>query len=167
MKQKNLAYLLAALMATTAIIYFVAAAEESAEGQEEEASEQATAGDVDGDNDGPQETVEQGKDAMATQVQTAFFAVTGTAYAAVSGWMLKDKGRTRAPYIIAIAGSISIIALYIASRSADLPIVGLQDDVGTIDIASKVLQVAIVALAAWLVSSNKALKPVPSRQNTR
>jgi hypothetical protein len=37
-----------------------------------------------------------------------------------------------------IAGFISTIWLFVASRTADLPIVGLQDDVGTIDILSKV-----------------------------
>lgn len=173
MKQKQLAYLLAALMVATAIIYFVAAVEESSEGQEEEASEQALAADIDGDSDESSDVAGQTgeeselENAIAAQAQTSFFAVTGAAYAAVGGWMLKDKGRTKAPYIVAIVGSISIIALYIASRSVNLPIVGLQDDVGTIDVASKVLQVGIIAVAAWVMSSNKAFKAIPSRQDTR
>jgi hypothetical protein len=81
--------------------------------------------------------------------------------------MLKDKGRTNAPYIIAIAGSISIIGLYVASRTVSLPIVGLQDDVGTIDILSKVLQVDIVAAAGYVINSNKVLKPIPSTQGNK
>jgi len=169
MQQKSsstMAYILAALMLSTAIIYFVAAVEESSESDEGEESEQTAAtADSDSDNDEASNVSEQGNgEALATQVQTAFFAITGVGYTSIGGWMLKDKGRTNAPYIIAIVGSISIIGLYVASRTVDLPIVGLQDDVGTIDILSKVLQVGIVVLAAYIINSKKVLTETPTRQ---
>jgi hypothetical protein len=176
MQQKSsskVAYVLAALMLSTAIIYFVAAVEESAESAEGEVSEQTTSTkDRDFDNDEAPSAAtstgadqdETGGDALATQVQTAFFAIVGLGYTSIGIWMLKDKGRTNAPYIIAIVGSISIIGLYVASRTIDLPIVGLQDDVGTIDILSKVLQVGIVVLAAYIVNSKKTLMAAPSRR---
>ena len=172
----KMAYILAALMLSTAIIYFVAAVEESAEGAEEDVSEQtaSTTKDNDFDNDEAPSAAattstgadqdENGGDALATQVQTAFFAIVGLGYTSVGIWMLKDKGRTNAPYIIAIVGSISIIGLYVASRTIDLPIVGLQDDVGTIDILSKVLQVGIVVLAAYIVNSKKTLMAAPNKR---
>jgi len=172
MQQKSsaMAYILAALMLSTAVIYFVAAVEESSESDEGEESEQtaptaATAADSDSDNDEASNASEKDNgEALATQVQTAFFAITGVGYTGIGGWMLKDKGRTRAPYVIAIVGSISIIGLYVASRTIDLPIVGLQDDVGTIDILSKILQVGIVVLAAYIINSKKVLTETPSRQ---
>jgi hypothetical protein len=181
MQQKSsskVAYVLAALMLSTAIIYFVAAVEESAESAEGEVSEQTTSTvkDRDFDNDEAPSAAtstgagqdETGGDSLATQVQTAFFAIVGLGYTSIGIWMLKDKGRTNAPYIIAIVGSISIIGLYVASRTIDLPIVGLQDDVGTIDILSKVLQVGIVVLAAYIVNSKKTLMAAPSkRQQTK
>jgi hypothetical protein len=45
--------------------------------------------------------------------------------------------------------------LYILSRTISLPIVGLQEDVGTIDVLSKVLQIGIVAGSVYLLKQNK------------
>ena len=158
MQKTILVYVLTALMLSTAAIYFIAAAEESteSEGTDQEATAQT---DMDEDDDenaagSEEESGEtgEGEDSLATQVETVFFAIVGVAYASVGLWMLKDKGRTNAPYLIALAGSISIIGLYVASRTMDLPIVGLQDDVGTIDIVSKVLQVFIIGVAASFVN---------------
>jgi hypothetical protein len=179
MKKSTMAYVLAALMLSTAVIYFVAAAGESAEAGEGQDKEQAPASNRDSDNGQAinsateQEGLEEGGEeaegvgeeegGLPTQVQTAFFTVVGLGYAGVGAWILKDKGKTNAPYIISIGGSIAIIGLYVASRTVSLPIVGLQDDVGTIDILSKVLQVGIIGLAAYMVNTNKVTKPLPNR----
>jgi hypothetical protein len=177
MKKSNMVYVLAALMLSTAVIYFVAAVGESAEAGEGQDKEQAPASERDSNNDqainpaAEQEQLEEdGEEAggeeeggLATQVQTAFFTVVGLGYAGVGAWILKDKGKTSTPYIIASGGSIAIIGLYIASRTVSLPIVGLQDDVGTIDIVSKVLQVIIVGLAGYMVNTIKVTKPLTNR----
>lgn len=177
MKKSNMAYVLAALMLSTAVIYFVAAVGESAEAGEGQDKEQAPASERDSNNDqainpaAEQEQLEDdGEEAggeeeggLATQVQTAFFTVVGLGYAGVGAWILKDKGKTSTPYIIASGGSIAIIGLYIASRTVSLPVVGLQDDVGTIDIVSKVLQVIIVGLAGYMVNTIKVTKPLTNR----
>ena len=178
MKKSNMAYVLAALMLSTAVIYFVAAVGESAEATEGQDKEQAPASERDSDNDqainsgAEQEQLEEGneetgggggEDALATQVQTAFFTVVGLGYAGVGAWMLKDKGKTNTPYLIAIGGSIAIIGLYIASRTVSLPVVGLQDDVGTIDMVTKVLQGIIIGLGAYMVNTNKVTKPLTNR----
>jgi hypothetical protein len=178
MKKSNMVYVLAALMLSTAVIYFVAAVGESAEAGEGQDKEQAPASERDSNNDqainpaAEQEQLEEdGEEAaggeeeggLATQVQTAFFTVIGLGYAGVGAWILKDKGKTSTPYIIASGGSIAIIGLYIASRTVSLPVVGLQDDVGTIDIVSKVLQVIIVGLAGYMVNTIKVTKPLTNR----
>ncbi len=159
MQKSTIVYALAALMLLTAVIYFVAAAEESTEGSEDEQAERNI------DNDervNAEEDEENEGDGVATQVQTAFFTVTGLAYAAVGGWILKDRGKTKAPYVIAMAGSLAIIGLYVASRTVALPVVGLQDDVGTIDILSKILQGGVIALAAYSINFK-----VPAKMTTR
>jgi hypothetical protein len=51
---------------------------------------------------------------------------------------------SKVPYIIAIIGSAALIVFYIATRTIDLPTIGLQTDIGSIDIAAKVLQGAII-----------------------
>jgi uncharacterized membrane protein HdeD (DUF308 family) len=87
-------------------------------------------------------------------VGMTLFVVSGCAYIAVGLWMAKSKGN-RIPYLVATAGSLALIALYILSRTISLPIVGLQEDVGTIDVLSKVLQIGIVAGSVYLLKQNK------------
>jgi hypothetical protein len=178
-KKSTMAYILAALMLSAAVIYFVAAVGESAEAGEGQDREQAPTSSEDSDND---ETVNSGSEqeqsnteeegegggeeerGLATQVETTFFTIVGLGYAGVGIWVLKDKGKTNTPYIIAIGGSIAMIGLYVASRTIDLPVVGLQDDVGTIDILSKVLQVGIIGLSAYMINTNKAARRLDSRR---
>jgi hypothetical protein len=89
----------------------------------------------------------------SASVETTLFVVSGCAYMAVGLWMARSKGN-RIPYMIAIVGSLALIGLYILSRTVSLPIVGLQEDVGTIDILSKVLQIGIVAGSVYLLKQN-------------
>ena len=88
-------------------------------------------------------------------LQTALFAVSGAAYVPVGLWILETKQKNKTPYIVAIVGSLSLILLYVASRTISLPIVGLQDDVGSIDILSKILQGGIIAGSAYILTSFK------------
>jgi len=176
MQKTILAQTLTALIVFTAAIYFVAAVEESQEEEEANAqvNEQEAASSGDSENQAPansaanqEEQAEggegEGGDALATQVQIAFFTVAGLGYAGVGIWMFKDKGKTNAPYVIAVVGSIAMIGIYVASRTIDLPIVGLQEDVGAIDILTKVLQVGIVGLGAYMINTIKVTKSVYSR----
>lgn len=83
----------------------------------------------------------------SSQIQSMFFAISGITFAPLGIWMLKDRIYSRAPYVITIIISISLIGFYIASRSISLPVVGIQDDVGVIDIASKAIQGIVVVLS--------------------
>ena len=56
--------------------------------------------------------------------------------------MLENKYYSKIPYILAIIGSIALIAFYISTRTMNIPSIGVQDDIGTIDILSKVMQVS-------------------------
>ena len=175
MQKTILAQTLTALIVFTAAIYFVAAVEES---QEEDANtqvnEQEAVSSGDSENQAPvnspanqEEQAEGGEgeegDALATQVQIAFFTVAGLGYAGIGIWMFRDKGKTNTPYLIAVIGSIALIGIYVASRTVDLPIVGIQEDVGALDILTKVLQLGIVGLGAYMINTIKVTRSVYSR----
>jgi hypothetical protein len=62
----------------------------------------------------------------------------------VGFWIVKRRHQSKVPYILAIIGSAALIVFYIATRIVSIPTIGLQTDVGSIDIAVKVLQSAII-----------------------
>jgi hypothetical protein len=79
------------------------------------------------------------------------FATAAITYLPLGIWMFKNKLHSRAPYVIASLISIALIGLYIASRTINLPVVGIQDDVGLIDILSKVAQGSVVVVSLLLL----------------
>ena len=93
-------------------------------------------------------------DTIATVNEIIFFTVVGVAYTAPGIWMLENKYYSKLPYIIAAIGSIALIAFYISTRTISIPSIGLQDDVGTIDILSKVMQAAIAGISIYIVRSS-------------
>jgi len=86
-------------------------------------------------------------------IETAFFAAVGAAYIPIGIWATITRHTSKIPYILAIGGSVALICLYILSRTVDIPLVGQQDDVGFIDILSKVLQGGIIAVSAYIIMS--------------
>src|SRR5579885_1537507 len=66
-------------------------------------------------------------------------------------WMIKNKLHSRAPYVIASLLSVALIGLYITSRTVNLPVVGIQEDVGAVDILCKVTQGGIVVVSLLLL----------------
>jgi hypothetical protein len=90
-------------------------------------------------------------DNIGSQIQTMLFTTAAITYLPLGIWMVKNKLHSRAPYVIASLISIALIGLYIASRTITLPVVGIQDDVGLIDILSKVTQGAIIVVSLLLL----------------
>ena len=86
-------------------------------------------------------------------IETAFFAAVGAAYIPIGLWATITRHTSKVPYVLAIGGSLALIGLYVLSRTADIPFVGQQDDVGFIDILSKVLQSGIIAVSAYIIIS--------------
>ncbi len=74
-----------------------------------------------------------------------FFVVVGVAHIPVALWIARTRHYSKLPYIVAITGSAALIVFYIATRAIALPNIGLQTDVGSIDITCKLLQGAIIA----------------------
>lgn len=98
-----------------------------------------------------------------SQIQTMLFTTAAISYLPIGVWMIKNKLHTRAPYVIASLISVALIGLYVISRTISLPIVGIQDDVGTIDILCKVSQGGIVVVSLLLLRNwNKAKVAIPT-----
>jgi len=125
------------LMLATGTLYLFVSTQEIAEASEEFE-----------DNIGNPQEFESG-----AFIETAFFAAVGAAYIPVGLWATITRHTSKVPYVLAIGGSFALIGLYVLSRTADIPFVGLQDDVGFIDILSKILQGGIIAISAYIIIS--------------
>jgi len=90
-------------------------------------------------------------DDTASQIQTMLFTTVAITYLPLGIWMFKNKLHSRAPYVIASLISIALIGLYVASRTTNLPVVGIQTDVGLVDILSKIIQGSIIVISVLLV----------------
>ena len=143
-------FALVALMLSASTVYFVAAYEET---NEEDSNEENQT-----------ETLTDNDEISAENVQetelpeAAFFSLVGLAYIPVTGWMLHKKHGSRKPYVIALVGSLAMIVFYVLTRTIDLPIIGLQTDVGVIDTTAKILQIAAVGFSGFLIYKIEKLK---------
>ena len=134
MKQQYIIlYTLAAIVLTTATIYFILAYNEytsliefAAEGLDGEISE--------------------------LQIEIALFAGSGILYLGLLGWIfLVKKWKSIIPYSILIVTSTILIITYIASRTIGVPVIGIEFYVGKYDMLTKVLQGIIVAISGYII----------------
>jgi hypothetical protein len=91
-------------------------------------------------------------------IETVFFATVGGAYIPVGLWAISSRHSSRTPYMLAIIGSGALIVLYVLSRTVNMPLVGQQDDIGFIDVGSKVLQGGIIAASMYIIATIKKEK---------
>ena len=95
---------------------------------------------------------------LPSQIQTMFFATAAIVYLPLGIWMIKNNLHSRAPYVIASLVSIALIGLYVLSRTVSLPLVGIQEDVGIVDILAKITQGSIVVISLLLLQNWKKQK---------
>jgi len=162
MDNKLVVYLMAALLLSTAAIYLREGIKESSE--------------LANNNEGSQPIIQQGEEIehasgnnisdregnagfnMSALTETGFFLAVSAAYIIVAIWLLIKKN-SKTPYLVAVVGSLALIVLYVVSRIIALPIVGIQDDIGVMDILSKVLQAGI-AIAGIYALRTGIMKPL-------
>jgi hypothetical protein len=146
----KIVYIVTALMLSTAIIYFVVASQSYSE------LSQLTS----------QSTID--KDALSEIMgitnELIFFTMVGIAYILVGFWMIKRKYHSKIPYIVAIAGSAALIVFYIATRTVNLPTIGLQTDIGIIDTVSKIVQGAIIVGSLFVLRLSKRIVTIDGSQ---
>ena len=141
-KSAILVYVVAALMISTAAIYFLAASQDYSDLLSTSSSSNNDTKSKDED------------DTLATVNEMIFFIVVGIAYIAAGIWMVENKYYSKVPYVLAAIGSVVLIAFYISTRTINIPSIGIQGDVGTIDILSKVLQAATAGISIYIVKSS-------------
>lgn len=130
--QKIIVYSLSVFLIATGIVYMMVAYSEY-----QDYKELADLGIIGG-------TAEQ-------QVETTFFIVSGAIYFGLCVWVLKYGKDKILPYITSIVVSIALIAIYIASRTMGVPIVGVEYYVGRLDIISKILQVIVIGISIFAI----------------
>jgi hypothetical protein len=134
-QQKSIiVYVITALMLSSSFIYFVAALQDYKQISNANPSDSKDAADI-----------------AATKNEMSFFIIVAIVYIPVAIWMLKVKHNNKIPYIIAIIGSAALIIFYILTRTINLPSIGLQADIGTIDITAKIIQGGIISIASFLI----------------
>ena len=87
----------------------------------------------------------------SSKIQTMLFATAAISYLPLGLWMIKNRFHSRAPYVITSLISFALIGLYVASRTIPLPVVGIQQDVGLIDMIAKITQGSIIILSVLLI----------------
>lgn len=122
---RTMVYVIIALMLSTGAIYFFVASQDYAE-----LSQSARL---------PTES-KNVQDIMATTNEMIFFIIVGLGYTAVGIYTLENPYRNKMPYIMAITGSLALILFYILTRTINIPSIGVQNDVGTVDVLTKVMQ---------------------------
>ena len=90
-------------------------------------------------------------------IKGPFFLVVAIAYISVAFWMLKSPNSS-APYLVTIAGTIGIIALYAVTRTdAGAIAFGLEHagKIGHLGMVSKIVQVGVVIGSVWTLIQTK------------
>jgi multisubunit Na+/H+ antiporter MnhC subunit len=155
------AYVLTALMLSTGILYLTLAYGENKDYQEEVQASASTS-EMEAGEAGEREANEAGEQKAQNTSESqgfgdmgeiVFFSIIGALYVPIGLWMLKKKEISKKPYVVALIGSTALIAFYVATRTVNIPMVGIQDDVGMPDITAKTLQVAIVAVSAYMLAT--------------
>jgi hypothetical protein len=130
--QHIIVFILAAIVLSTSIIYFILATNEyqslvefAAEGLEGEISE--------------------------LQIEITLFAGSGIIYLILLGWILVKKLNNIVPYTLLIAISTILIITYASSRTIGVPIIGIEFYIGKYDMITKVLQGVIIAISGYLI----------------
>ena len=130
--QNIVVYLLAVLLLSNAIVYFIVAFQEY--GDLVEFLQIGISG----------ETQEK-------YIEISVFVGAALIYLGLVIWVLKSGLKNKNPYMVSAVFSIIMIGIYVASRTIGVPVVGIEYYVGKIDVVSKILQAAIIGLAGYLI----------------
>jgi len=130
--QNIVVYLLAVLLISNAIVYFIVAFQEY--------------GDL-------MEFLQIGINGETQEkyIEISVFVGAALIYLGLVIWVLNSGLKNKNPYMVSAVFSIIMIGIYIASRTIGVPVVGVEYYVGKIDVVSKILQTAIIGLAGYLI----------------
>ena len=132
--QHIIVIIFAAIVLTTAILYFIEAYKEYTSLKEN--TEEGLVGEI-----------------SENQIEITLFAGSGIIYLGVVGWIIVKKLKSIVPYSVLIVISTILIVTYAASRTIGVPIIGIEFYIGKYDILTKVLQGIIIAISGYLIYS--------------
>jgi len=78
--------------------------------------------------------------------ETSFFISSGLVNLVLAGLVMKS-GRNIVPYLATAGISAGLIAIYIASRTVGVTVVGVEYYIGRLDMISKIFQAVAVVLS--------------------
>jgi len=88
-------------------------------------------------------------------IKGPFFLIVAIAYIPVAIWMLRSPNSS-VPYLVTIAGTVGIIALYAVTRTDMAITFGMEaGNVGHLGMVSKVVQVGVVIGSVWALIQTK------------
>jgi hypothetical protein len=99
-------------------------------------------------------------EANEKQFETSFFISAAIVNFVLAGLVIKSN-RSVIPYYASAGVSAILIAVYIASRTVGVPVVGVEYYIGRLDLISKILQAVAIALsgiAIYSIRKSKTLK---------
>lgn len=88
-------------------------------------------------------------------IKGPFFLAVAIAYLPVAFWMLKSPNNST-PYLVTIAGTVGIIALYAVTRTDMAIALGMEaGNIGHLGMVSKIVQVGVVIGSVWALMQTK------------
>jgi hypothetical protein len=96
------------------------------------------------------------------QFEASFFVSSSIVNFILAVLVIKS-GRSIIPYLVSGGISAGLVAIYVASRTVGVPVVGVEYYIGRLDMISKILQAVAVVLsgiAIYSIRSSRALKKI-------
>ncbi len=126
---EKMVYVLAALIFSTSMIYFVV-------------SWQAVREMV---------SAESNVEKLGSKMEIALFSTVGFGYLGMLFWILRKKLHTSVPYVIITAGSVIMIGIYLVAITIGVPVLGVETEADPFATIAKILQGSIVGISTFLI----------------
>ena len=96
-------------------------------------------------------------EANEKQFETSFFISAAIVNFVLAGLVIKSN-RSVIPYYASAGVSAILIAVYVASRTVGVPVVGIEYYIGRLDLISKILQAVAIVLSGIAILSIRKSK---------
>ena len=96
-------------------------------------------------------------EANEKQFETSFFISAAIVNFVTAGLVIKSN-RSVIPYYASAGVSAILIAVYVASRTVGVPVVGIEYYIGRLDLISKILQAVAIVLSGIAIHSIRKSK---------
>lgn len=131
MVPEKMAYVLAALIFTISLVYFVVAWQAI----------------------GEMASAETNDEKLGSKMEVSLFSIVGCSYLGMGAWILIKKLHTPIPYAIVAVGSAVMIGIYMVAITGGVPVLGVETEADPFATIAKILQGGIIGIAVFLIPS--------------